>query len=635
MWSGKRDRKGLPVTLSVCWLLGQAGAGTADSGVNESAAEYRLASEEDFFSELPVVVSASRLHQPVSETPAAVTVIDRAMIDASGAVELVDVLRLVPGFQVGHTLGNLITVSAHGPGSPWNQGMQVLVDGHSAYHSSFAGVEWAVINIALVDIERLEVVRGPNMPTYGSNAIQGTINIITRQPFQDRGTFLQGTAGSRERTDGLLRHADRVAGMDYRLTLEHRENSGFSDTHDYTRKSDLSFRGVLNPTAEDELDIHLGYNSNALGVKLRFSFPPVNRDVQSDYQFLRWTRSLDSRESWYLQLSRDHYHDIDGSTRGLVSSYLGIEPDLVPVLLDGRPDQSLSFNDFEVESSRYDLEFQQFLRPGDDLRLVWGLGYHWDELRHFAIDHPDLVTAKTARAFGSLEWRPQGRMLVNLGAMLEDNSLAGTSLSPRLGVNYQVRDGQTVRAAITRAYKNPALLDEYWNALARLDDGYPFHLLIRSQGDLDPEAGRGGNRLYRQVARVSTGVRHQAISRGDRRRRRFCSGRIRARAGLPGAAGAGQRMHTGRKLSILRCKRPGTPVRLAYFAQRYASFALRIHRRERPSPFLSHTPELPQSGPNGTPPLRRITCQPYVPKPVGGKSAVVSGGQNRLVSGRE
>lgn len=73
------------------------------------------------------MVSATRLSQPLNATPAAVTVIDREMIEASGAVELVDILRLVPGFQVTHTHGNLFTVSAHGTGAPWFSRVQVLV----------------------------------------------------------------------------------------------------------------------------------------------------------------------------------------------------------------------------------------------------------------------------------------------------------------------------------------------------------------------------------------------------------------------------------------------------------------------------------------------------------------------------
>ncbi len=445
-----------------------------------------LASEEDFFGEIPVVVSATRLSQPLNATPAAVTVIDREMIEASGAVELVDILRLVPGFQVAHTHGNLFTVSAHGTGAPWFSRVQVLVDGHSIYNTAFSGLDWANFGISLVDVERVEVVRGPNISTYGANAIQGTVNIITYQPFQVQGTLVQTTLGDPKRRDGVLRHAGILGGLDYRLTLEHRENQGFDGRVDSTDLNGLSFRGVYNPTSEDELDIHLGYTRSEMGVQLHFMFPPEERDVTTDYQFLRWTHSEGSEDSWYIQFSRDHY-DTDENTRIRVSDWLGLTPGTVPQVLGGQPDQGISFNNFTAFSDRYDLEFQHFWSPASDLRLAWGAGYRWDELKHFLIDRPQGVSDDTGRLFGNLEWRLSDALLLNFGAMLEHSSMVGSTVSPRLGLNYALTEDHTLRASVSRAHKNPSLLEEHWRTLLRLDDGTPVYLYTSSLGDLEPE----------------------------------------------------------------------------------------------------------------------------------------------------
>ena len=173
-----------------------------------------IASERDYFADIPIVVSATRLRQRVTDTPVSVTVIDRALIEQAGVVHLVDVLRLVPGFQVGHSSGNLFTATAHGTGAPWFARLQVLIDGQSRYHTTFSGLDWVNLGIALADVERVEVVRGANIATYGDNAIMGTVNIITRQPFQDQGLFLQGTVGSRDWGQGVLRYAGRLGPMD-------------------------------------------------------------------------------------------------------------------------------------------------------------------------------------------------------------------------------------------------------------------------------------------------------------------------------------------------------------------------------------------------------------------------------------
>ena len=90
-----------------------------------------------FFQDVPVVLSATRLSQPVSESPASITVIDREMIEASGAIEIPDLFKLVPGFQVGHannsTNGPITTVTYHGLTDRYARHMQVLVDGRSVY----------------------------------------------------------------------------------------------------------------------------------------------------------------------------------------------------------------------------------------------------------------------------------------------------------------------------------------------------------------------------------------------------------------------------------------------------------------------------------------------------------------------
>ena len=112
-------------------------------------------------------------------------------------------------------------------------------------------------------------------------------------------------------------------------------------------------------------------------MQLHFPYGFGDREVRTDYQFLRWTRSLDQDQAFYLQFSPDHY-DSDEDSRLLVSDWFGVDPSPVPLITDGEPDQNFSFNHFNVEGDRYNLELQHDLRPHDDLRLAWGAGYRWD-----------------------------------------------------------------------------------------------------------------------------------------------------------------------------------------------------------------------------------------------------------------
>jgi iron complex outermembrane receptor protein len=115
--------------------------------------------------ELPVVLSASRLKQSPLRAPAGVTVIDRETIIATGARQIVDVLRLVPGVVVQYPRGYWATVGMRGFGEFFGRNLQVLIDGVSVYNPMWSGVDWSEIPLSPYEIERVEVIRGPNAAT--------------------------------------------------------------------------------------------------------------------------------------------------------------------------------------------------------------------------------------------------------------------------------------------------------------------------------------------------------------------------------------------------------------------------------------------------------------------------------------
>ena len=259
--------------------------------------------ERDFLAEVPVVISATRLAQPLTETPVAVTVLDRKTLAQAGVIHLVDALRLVPGMQVGHVNGTLFATGLRGASAPWFARLLVMVDGQSRYHTSFSGLEWASLGIALADVERIEVVRGPNTAAYGDNAVSGSINIVTRQASQDRGLFLQGVAGSQEWGQGVLRWVDRLGAMDYRLTLDMRQDTGFDQVDDHTRIGSIGFRGQVDLSLRDALDIHLGLTQGRLGVDRELDFDRDDRDLRNAYQQVRWRHAQSADSGFAVTLA--------------------------------------------------------------------------------------------------------------------------------------------------------------------------------------------------------------------------------------------------------------------------------------------------------------------------------------------
>lgn len=167
-----------------------------------------LADDDIFFAELPVVASVSRLPQRQADAPASVTVVDREMIRASGVRSLSDIFRLVPGFQTFAQSDTTSRVTYHGitDDNDYSPRVQVLVDGRSLHSPLFrGGVNWALLPVALEDIERIEVVRGSNSVSYGTNAFLGVVNIITVDPSLVRGTAVSTSLGSQGVRDYTVR----------------------------------------------------------------------------------------------------------------------------------------------------------------------------------------------------------------------------------------------------------------------------------------------------------------------------------------------------------------------------------------------------------------------------------------------
>lgn len=452
--------------VRVLLLVGACAAtppGVADEAV--------LLSEQEFYAPLPVVLTASRLAQSLDDAPAAVSVIDRQMISASGARNLSELFRLVPGFMVGFESGHRHVVTYHGLADQFARRLQVLIDGRSVYLPSYGGVSWSDLPVVLDDIERIEVIRGPNAATYGTNAFLATISISTRHAAAEPGGFVRASAGSNDIRDGVLRTAGGSETVQYRLTAGYQQDSGYQERND--DRQVMLVNGRVDARAGDGSDIEyqFGYNGGPRG--RGFADDPLNwphdQEITSRFQQLRWRQRLASGDELAVQLYYNH-HESDEQVYTLTSP---------SVLVN-----------YDLRSERYDGEFQYTLGLGDELRIVSGIGARLDRaLWPGFLGSPDNVDHRQYRAFASLEWRIAAPLVMNAGAMYEHSEITGSSISPRLALNYRLAPGHTVRVSVSSATRQPVLLEEQGFARFCIDppDCNVFTQTFASSGGLDPE----------------------------------------------------------------------------------------------------------------------------------------------------
>src|SRR5678815_2006253 len=125
------------------------------------------------------ITSAGRRQQRAEDVAAAVYVITRDDIRRSGLTLLPEILRLAPGVQVAQINANKWAISVRGFNSIYSNKLLILLDGRSLFNRAFNGVMWDGLDLDVDEIERIEIVRGPGGAIWGSNAVNGVINIIT------------------------------------------------------------------------------------------------------------------------------------------------------------------------------------------------------------------------------------------------------------------------------------------------------------------------------------------------------------------------------------------------------------------------------------------------------------------------
>ncbi len=431
-------------------------------------------SERDFFDPIPTISLATRLPGEALDTPASVTVIDRAMIEASTATNIPDLLRLVPGFQVAHATGAQYTATRHGVSDQLERRLEVLVNGNSVYQATNASVEWNLVGVALEDIDRIEVVRSPNAPALGSNAMFGSINIITRKPFELSGAHLRATGGSLETAIGVSRVGGRVDPMDAVATFQYTEDDGFENIDDHKRITNLRLHGDLALSSYDTLDLEIGYSGGEVGADgVGTEVEPFrDRRLRESYQSVTWRNTR-----------------ADGGGHRLAFTHRVTTQD-DSYLYFITPSLFLPLGFYDSGAERFDLEFEQALAPGQDWRLLWGVGARHDRIESdlYLARSGGEVTAWTGRLLGAAEWRPAEDLLVNLNALTEFSEIADTYTSPRLGVNWRFSKDQALRASVSRNYRVFSASDQLSDYPLVLSDGTYLRNLIRSTGpDLAPE----------------------------------------------------------------------------------------------------------------------------------------------------
>lgn len=449
-------KRGVPLVLAI-WVGAAVHVSAFDEPVR-SAVELKSLSLEELLDTR--VITASRTLEDWTTAPTAIGILTQEEIQRSGATRLADALRSAPGLDVARYVGSSYAISARGfSGSSVNK-MQVMLDGRSLFTPLFSGVFWETQDTLLEDIDRIEVVRGPGAALWGANAVNGVINIITKNARDTQGALVTAGAGTEEQAFGGIRYGGKIGDDTYYRTYfkyQKRDEQVFSNgtpNHDGMNQQQGGFRLDSNQPGDNTFTLQGDVYWNDFQI-----FGRTDAENNGGNLLGRWTHAFSPVSDLQVQV----YYD-----RGVRD---------VPL-------------QFRESRSTYDLDAQYHLKTDGPNDFVIGAGYRnsRDETgttgRTF-IFSPNSRTLTLINFFAQDEITLIPRELtLSLGSKFEHNDYSGLEVQPSVRLAYIPATGQVVWAAVSRAVRAPTRVDTDSRFLPAPATGFVF---VQGSPDFESE----------------------------------------------------------------------------------------------------------------------------------------------------
>ncbi len=388
------------------------------------------------------VTTASKSPEEIWKTPAAVYVITQEDIQRSGATTIPDALRLAPGIEVARIDGDKWSIGIRGFGSRLARSVLVLIDGRTVYTSLFAGTYWEVQDTLLDDIDRIEVIRGPGATIWGPNAVNGLINIITKNAKDTHGTLASAGGGNLEQGFANLRHGGgNGKGLDYRVYGKgfNRGPEFHTDDQNYDdwRGGQAGFRIDWARDERDNFNVQGDIYDQAVGESVQATSytPPYSQILNSAAHLSggnimgRWTRTQGDGKDIQVQAYYDRANRHEPNLGDIRDTY---DVDFLQRIFVARQEISWGLG--------------ARLTPATDIELFSGLTFQ-----------PDKRTDRLLTAFFQDEIAlVQNRLSLSVGSKLISTNFSPVQLEPSVRLLWTPTEKQTLWAAFTHAVRTPA-----------------------------------------------------------------------------------------------------------------------------------------------------------------------------------
>jgi len=384
------------------------------------------------------ITSVSKKAQKVSEAAAAIFVITSEDIRRSGVTSIPEALRMVPGLQVARIDASKWAITSRGFNDRFANKLLVLIDGRSVYTPLYSGVFWDLQDTLLEDVERIEVIRGPGATLWGANAVNGIINIITKQAKETQGGLVTAGTGTEERGFGSVRYGSKLNDDTcYRVYAKYFDRDIGVDGVDNWHVVRGGFRVDWEPANGNSLTLQGDIYDDKIGDRISVA------SLDDPY-----TQTLDGdRESSGFNLLTRWKHVISDTS------------DMTLQLYYDRTKQNTIILD-EIRDT-FDIDFQHRFLLSKRQELIWGLGYRFtcDDINNtFSMSlYPDSRDDNLFSVFVQDEIiLVDDRLHLTLGSKFEHNDYTGFEIQPNARLMWTPHSRHSIWTAVSRAVRTPS-----------------------------------------------------------------------------------------------------------------------------------------------------------------------------------
>jgi len=421
-----------------------ANRGTTNSAV---LAAYKKMSLDELMNQ--EVTSVAKQAQPLGQAPAAIQVVTGNEIRRSGASSIPEALRLADNLDVAQLSSSQWDISARGFNtSGFSDKLLVLMDGRSLYTPLLAGVIWNMQDYLLEDIDRIEVISGPGGTLWGANAMNGVINITSKNARDTQGLYTEAGGGNWLEDFVGVRYGGTLAtNVYYRVYGKYFDRGAevYADgtsAHDSWNRGQGGFRIDTDGAANDQFtlqgDIFGGNNNSTPGGE---GTPNANGNNGGGNILGRWTHTYSDDSDMSLQLYYDR-NQLEAPFQSAGAIPAGILTD---------------------DLDTYDLDFQNRFPLGTWNKIVWGFGYRFT---HDVVQDaplvaflPNTLNQNLYSTFVQDEIKLRENVFLTFGSKLEHNDYTGFEYEPSARIQWNVTDRQMLWGAVSRAVRTPSRYD--------------------------------------------------------------------------------------------------------------------------------------------------------------------------------